>query len=128
MKKMLKNKKGFTLIELMIVVAIIGILAAIAIPNFMNYQCKARQSEAKTALGTLRSLQEAYFAEHDTYTANLTNLGYELKGDQKYDSPAITANSTEFSATIEGNTGSVNGDEWTLNTTGVITNTSPACN
>lgn len=128
MKKMLNNKKGFTLIELMIVVAIIGILAAIAIPNFMNYQCKARQSEAKTALGTLRTLQEAYYAQYDTYTDNLSNLGYELKGDAKYDNPDISsADASGFAATITGNAGNVNGDEWSVDETGVITNTSNTC-
>ena len=48
-----KGKKGFTLIELMIVVAIIGILAAIAIPNFLQFQAKSKQSEAKSNLGAI---------------------------------------------------------------------------
>jgi type IV pilus assembly protein PilA len=61
------NQKGFTLIELMIVVAIIGILAAIAIPNFLNYQLKSKTAEAKTNIGAIRTSQEAYKAEHDQF-------------------------------------------------------------
>ncbi len=67
MFKFLHAKKGFTLIELMIVVAIIGILAAIAIPNFLKYQAKSKQSEAKMNLGSLGTSAEAYHAEKDTY-------------------------------------------------------------
>ena len=68
MTKLIRNnQKGFTLIELMIVVAIIGILAAIAIPNFMQYQLKAKSAEAKTNLGSIKTAQEAYKAERDVY-------------------------------------------------------------
>ena len=65
----LKGQKGFTLIELMIVVAIIGILAAIAIPNFLQYQLKSRQSEAKTNLGAIRTSEVAFQAERGCYVA-----------------------------------------------------------
>ena len=60
MLSMLRSKKGFTLIELMIVVAIIGILAAIAIPNFLQFQAKSKQSEAKTNLGGIFTAEIAY--------------------------------------------------------------------
>ena len=63
----LKGQKGFTLIELMIVVAIIGILAAIAIPNFLQYQMKSRQAEAKTNLGAIRTSEISFQAERSCY-------------------------------------------------------------
>ncbi len=69
LSKMVQNKKGFTLIELMIVVAIIGILAAIAIPNFIRYQLKAKTAEAKTNLKAIGTSQEAYRAEMDGYVS-----------------------------------------------------------
>ncbi len=59
--------KGFTLIELMIVVAIIGILAAIAVPNFMKFQARARQSEAKVNLKAWGTGAKSYFAEYNTW-------------------------------------------------------------
>jgi type IV pilus assembly protein PilA len=62
-----KNTKGFTLIELMIVVAIIGILAAIAIPNFLKFQAKSKQSEAKTNLKAIYTAETGYFGENNTY-------------------------------------------------------------
>jgi len=73
----LRNRKGFTLVELMIVVAIIGILAAIAIPNFLNFRLKAKTSEAKSNLGAIRSTQVAYFAEWNMWVGNqgLTPVG-----------------------------------------------------
>ena len=65
----MKNKKGFTLIELMIVVAIIGILAALAIPDFMKMLAKSKQSEAKTNLGAIFTGQVSYHGEHNTYVS-----------------------------------------------------------
>jgi type IV pilus assembly protein PilA len=76
---MFKGKKGFTLIELMIVVAIIGILAAIAIPNFLKFQAKSKQSEAKTNLKGIYTAETGYFGEKNAYSgfdeANWTPVG-----------------------------------------------------
>jgi prepilin-type N-terminal cleavage/methylation domain-containing protein len=82
----MKNKKGFTLIELMIVVAIIGILAAIAIPDFLTFQAKAKQSEAKQNLGAIYTTQVAYFSEFNEYGSSecLPNLHWSPEGTTRY--------------------------------------------
>jgi type IV pilus assembly protein PilA len=64
-----KSNKGFTLIELMIVVAIIGILAAIAIPNFLRFQLKSKSSEGKVNIAAIRTAEESYMAEFGVYVS-----------------------------------------------------------
>ncbi|MBX2812348.1 MAG: prepilin-type N-terminal cleavage/methylation domain-containing protein [Myxococcales bacterium] len=69
------SRKGFTLIELMIVVAIIGILAAIAIPNFVRYQLRSKTSEARTNVGAIRTSQESFAGDFDGYAVPAANPG-----------------------------------------------------
>ena len=63
-KNFRKSNQGFTLIELMIVVAIIGILAAIAIPNFIRFQLKSKSSEGKVNLAAIRTAEEGRYKTH----------------------------------------------------------------
>ena len=64
-----RRASGFSILELMIVLAIVGMLAAIAIPVFRTYQFRSKSAEAKTNLGALRVLEESYFSVHDEFLA-----------------------------------------------------------
>lgn len=83
--KRLENRKiyssgGFSLIELMIVVAIIGILATIAIPNYQKFQRRARQTEARGTLGAIHTSVKSYIAEYGAATASFHLMGYGPDG------------------------------------------------
>ena len=80
-----RSDSGFSLIELMIVVAIIGILASIAIPQFQNYQWKSRRSEGYSNLAAIGRLQAAYFSEFNAYvdTGGAPHPAAGVPGSQK---------------------------------------------
>ena len=113
---------GFTLVELMIVVAIIGILAAIAIPNFLQFRLKAKTSEAKSNLGAIRSTEVAYFAEWNTYVGNQTPTPVAARASNP--NKVAWVNSTRFSIigfAPEGNvffSYSMDGNDWPIQTEG----------
>lgn len=100
------NSSGFTLVELMVVVAIIGILSSVAIPSFKRYQSKAKTSEAKLHLASIYSAEVSFFSDADSYMTCLADMGYD---------PSNTATqryyTTGFSAPTTGivNGGAING-------------------
>jgi type IV pilus assembly protein PilA len=81
---MKKLQKGFTLIELMIVVAIIGILAALAIPNFIRFQARSKQSEVKANLKSLFTAERSYYQEHDMYSECIKKMGFNPERGNRY--------------------------------------------
>ena len=74
-----RKEEGFTLIELLVVIIIIGILSAIALPSFLNQANKAKQSEAKTYVGSINKGQQAYYTEKTTFTNDIAALGVGIE-------------------------------------------------
>lgn len=79
-----KNQKGFSLIELMMVVVIIGVLAGVGIPQYQKFQMKARQSEVKSLLSSMYTSQKAFYAEWNQYYSDFNAVGYGLSGALGY--------------------------------------------
>lgn len=80
----MRSRNGFTLIELMIAVAIIGILVVIATAAFITFQAKSKQAEAKVNLEAIGNLALAYKTEKDTYITDFTGLGWTSTGSTRY--------------------------------------------
>jgi type IV pilus assembly protein PilE len=123
LQKFQKNQKGFTLIELMIVVVIIGILAALAIPRFMTASTKSKTSEAQLILKQVYTMERAYKQQYDAYNANLATIGVEVSADARY-AYAIVADAVSFTATATANLdddGTI--DTWTIDQDGDLQHT-----
>lgn len=93
------RRAGFTLVELMIVVAIIGLLAAIAIPNYLTFQCKSKQSQAKSGLGGWFISEKTFFSEFSTYGTDLLEVHWEPEGSPLY---LFGFGSAQYPSAIDG--------------------------
>lgn len=84
MKNVTKNQQGFTLVELMVVVAIIGILSTVAVPQFKKYQGKSKTSEAKIQLASVYTVEIGAMTDYDGYATCLSDLGYDSQSKGYY--------------------------------------------
>lgn len=126
MKFSMKGNRGFSLIELMIVVGIIGILATIALPKLNVFMAKSKQSEVKTSLDHMYTLEVGYFSDNNTY-GNQTAIGFTNISGARYTYSTISNTATAFTAqgTI-GQNGLCAGsstDTWTMTEARVLSNT-----
>lgn len=122
-------QRGFTLIELMIVVTIIGLLAAVAIPGYGQYVRRAQRSEGMAALSALAAAQEKYYLSNNTYTTNFADLKMSDTTEHGYYTLNITtADAAAFTATAAPGASSPQRDDtdcqvFTLNSAGSRTST-----
>lgn len=126
MKFSMKGSKGFSLVELMIVVGIIGILATLAMPRMQTFMAKAKQAEVKVNLGHMYTLEMAYYGDNNAYGTE-TQIGFAGPTGVKYAYTVTASSATAFTAqgTIAAN-GLCKGsaiDTWTINEAQTMSNT-----
>jgi type IV pilus assembly protein PilA len=80
----IRSESGFTLVELMIVVAIVGLLSTIAIPNYQKFVARSRQTEAKLTLSAIYVSEITFFAEQGTFTSCLSDAGFQRVGPRVF--------------------------------------------
>ena len=121
--RLIKKHDGFSLIEVMVVVAIIGILATLAIPNFTGWIASSKQTEAKTNLMAMYTAQKVFFASNQKYASDFNDLAFEIPQDAKY-TYTIEGRETTFTITAEANLDDdATNDVWTIDQDKKLLNT-----
>ena len=103
MRNVYRKMRGISLIELLIVIVIIGIMAAIAYPSYRQFVTRAKRTEAKAALLQIAQNQERFYLQNNTYTADMTQLGFPvgagfITDTDSYSITVTAADANDFSA------------------------------
>lgn len=125
---------GFTLIELMIVVVIIGILAAVAYPQYRDFALRSNRAEAKALLVDAAARQERFFTDNNSYADDMTDLGYganpAVSENNLYSVSAVTPTATTYTLTATAQGGQIDDTDcltFTLDNLNVKTATTAEC-
>jgi type IV pilus assembly protein PilE len=113
---------GFSLIELLIALAIMGILAVVALPSYTKYMVKSRQSDAKTQLTAIRQAQEIYRLQYGSYTSDTALLSGWQDRAGKYTFLIVNCSSSNFTAKASWTNGTER-DAWTIDDSGTLSHT-----
>lgn len=116
-----RDSRGFTLVELLIVVAIIGVLSTIGVPTFRKMVTKAKKSEAKVGLGGLFTVESAFFTEYNVYGNRLDKIGYDVEGRQRLYHVGFPGDTNCGTATYAPVDGQAPGDTLEMSITGYFT-------
>ena len=138
--KRMKNERGFSLVELMVAVGIIGVMSSVAVPRYQKFTANAAQSEAQATLSSIYTLQQLYFTENSEYGDGFTtdstpgDIGFVVPANSRYDyeTEASGTGETLFKVTAVSkkrlaSCSAAANDKWCVNHNKVLSNnpTSP---
>ena len=101
-KALTRKEQGFTLIELVVVLAILGILIALAVPRYLNARKKAYKAEGDNILQEGKTLEWAYYQQYNTFDSAGTQIGLNMPGGAHWASPSFTGNSQLVTILMSG--------------------------
>jgi prepilin-type N-terminal cleavage/methylation domain-containing protein len=102
-RRLLKERAhGFTLIELVVVIAILGILISLAVPRYLGVRKKAYKAEADNLLQEVKTLEWAYYQQYSSFDTTGASIGFAMPGGSHWNPPTITGTAQAIQITMNG--------------------------